>query len=343
VTEPAIGDRQEAERQSARFRELVACLKTEVGRVIVGMEDVVENVLIALLAGGHVLLEGVPGVGKTLLVRTLAGALDLEFSRIQFTPDLMPADITGTTMLWEGPGGEREFKFHAGPVFANVILADEINRATPKTQSALLEAMQEHSVTVVGVSRHLPEPFLVFGTQNPIEMEGTYPLPEAQLDRFLFKLKVELPSLEDLHEIVNRTTGHDVPEASTVATKDEILSLAAVARQVSVAQHVQDLALRLVLATHPDHEEAPDPVRRFVRFGASPRGAQALLLSAKVRALMAERFNVAVEDIRASALPSLRHRIGLNFEGRAEGVDPDGLVGAALDSLTQATQSDVPV
>ncbi len=338
-----IQTQEEAERQAARFRGLVDGLTTEVGRVIVGMEQVVANTLIALLVGGHVLLEGVPGLGKTLLVRTLADALDLRFSRIQFTPDLMPADITGTVVLWEKPTGEREFQFQPGPVFANVVLADEINRATPKTQSALLEAMQEHSVTVAGTSRLLEEPFLVFATQNPIEMEGTYPLPEAQLDRFLFKIKVEFPNLSELHEIMNRTTGAEVPRAHTVATREEILSLSAVARQVAVAQHVQEFALRLVLATHPDKEEAPEAVRRFVRYGASPRAAQALILSGKVRALMDKRFNVAVEDIRASALPSLRHRLVLNFEGRAEGVEADTLVDEAVGSLDHKAEKDIPV
>ena len=343
MSESAIPTQEEAARQAERFRRLVNDLKTEVGRVIVGMDAVVENTLIALLAGGHVLLEGVPGLGKTLLVRTLSDALDLKFARIQFTPDLMPADITGTNVLWELPTGEREFQFQPGPIFANVILADEINRATPKTQSALLEAMQEHSVTVAGVSRQLEEPFLVFATQNPIEMEGTYPLPEAQLDRFIFKIRVDFPSLSELHEIVNRTTGHLVPKAHQVASREEILSLGAVARQVAVAEHVQDFALRLVLATHPEGDQATDSVKRFVRYGASPRGAQALILAAKVRALMSDRFNVAVEDIKAAALPSLRHRLLPNFEGRAEGVNPDDLIREAVAAVEAGAVRDVPV
>jgi len=343
VSEAAITSREEAEQQAARFRRLVADLKTEVGRVIVGMEPVVENTLIALLVNGHVLLEGVPGLGKTLLVRTLSEALDLKFSRIQFTPDLMPADITGTMVLWEKPSGEREFHFQPGPIFANVVLADEINRATPKTQSALLEAMQEHSVTVAGESRALEEPFLVFATQNPIEMEGTYPLPEAQLDRFLFKIKVDFPSLGELHEIMNRTTGHLVPRARKVATREEILALTQVARQIPVSEQVQDFALRLVLATHPDHDDAPAGVRNFVRYGASPRGGQALVLSGKVRALLNERFNVAIEDLKESALPSLRHRLVLNFEGRAEGIDPDALIAEAVQSVEDKMEQDVPV
>ncbi len=342
MAQAAITTQEEAKRQAERFRRLFSNLKQEVGRVIVGMEEVVESTLIALLAGGHVLLEGVPGLGKTLLVRTLAEALDLRFSRIQFTPDLMPADITGTMVLWEKPGGEREFQFQAGPVFANVILADEINRATPKTQSALLEAMQEHSVTVSGTTRKLEEPFLVFATQNPIEMEGTYPLPEAQLDRFFFKIRVDFPSLIELHEIMNRTTGHETPHATKVATKEEILALCEIARQVSVAAHVQDFALRLVLATHPDQEHAPETVKRFVRYGSSPRGAQALILSGKVRALIDDRFNVSVDDLRASALPSLRHRVLLNFEGRAEGIDPDHIITDAVEAIAR-NQQDVPV
>ena len=342
MSEATIATEEQARQQSERFRRLVSNLKTEVARVIVGMDDVVENTLIALLSGGHVLLEGVPGLGKTLLVRTLSEALDLKFGRIQFTPDLMPADITGTMVLWEKPTGEREFEFQPGPVFANVVLADEINRATPKTQSALLEAMQEHSVTVSGTSRKLDEPFLVFATQNPIEMEGTYPLPEAQLDRFLFKVLVKFPSLAELHEIVNRTTGHEVPHADKVAGKEEILALGEVARQVAVAEHVQDFALRLVLATHPDNEQAPDSVKRFVRYGASPRGGQALILSGKVRALMDDRFNVSADDLRASALPALRHRLVLSFEGQAEGANPDDLIGEAVERVAGG-QQDVPV
>jgi MoxR-like ATPase len=336
-------DKPEAVRETDRFRRLAEGLRAEVGKVIVGMDEVVDHTLVALLAGGHVLLEGVPGLGKTLLVRTLADALDLTFSRIQFTPDLMPADITGTTVLVETPGGQRDFRFQPGPIFGHVILADEINRATPKTQSALLEAMQEHSVTVAGECRRLEEPFFVFATQNPIEMEGTYPLPEAQLDRFFYKIRVEYPSLAELHEIMARTTGADAPRAQTVIQRDEILSLMRLARQVPVADVVQDFALRLVLATHPDQEGAPEDVRRFVRYGASPRAAQALVLSGKVRALLGERYNVAVEDLRAAALPVLRHRVVLNFEGRAEGVDSDDLIRAALSAAEAQTRQDVPV
>jgi MoxR-like ATPase len=338
-----VVSQEEARREAERFRELSEGLREEVGKVVVGMDEVVDHTLAALLAGGHVLLEGVPGLGKTLLVRTLADALDLRFSRIQFTPDLMPADITGTTVLIETSSGGREFRFQPGPIFGNVILADEINRATPKTQSALLEAMQEHSVTVAGETRRLEEPFFVFATQNPIEMEGTYPLPEAQLDRFLYKIRVEFPSLAELGEIMNRTTGHLLPHAEKRASREEILALMALARQVPVADLVQEFALRLVLATHPDQEGAPESVRRFVRYGASPRAAQALLLSGKVRALRAERFNVALEDLKIAALPALRHRIVLNFEGRAEGVDVDDLIREVLAAVEAQTRQDVPV
>ena len=334
---------EEAQRQAELFRQIIATLSAEISKVIVGMEEVVESTLIALVAGGHVLLEGLPGLGKTLLVSTLSDALDLQFRRIQFTPDLMPADITGTTVLWEKASGEREFQFQPGPVFANVVLADEINRATPKTQSALLEAMQEHSVTVAGTSHKLEEPFLVFATQNPIDLEGTYPLPEAQLDRFMFKIKVEFPSLPELQEIMARTTGREVAAAEKVTTREELLGLGGIMREVTVADHVQDFALNLVLATHPEKDESPEGVKRFVSFGASPRGAQALILAGKVRALMHERFNVAIEDIEAAAAPSLRHRMVLNFEGLAERVDPDELIAEALAAAEATRQHDVPL
>ena len=330
-------------QQADRFREIITALTAEVGRVIVGMSEVVESTLIALVCNGHVLLEGVPGLGKTMLVRTLSDALDLEFSRIQFTPDLMPADITGTTVLGGRSTGEHEFQFQAGPLFAHVVLADEINRATPKTQSALLEAMQERMVTVGGTTHRLPDPFLVFATQNPIEMEGTYPLPEAQLDRFLFKVEVPFPSLPELHEIVNRTTGALTCQAATVASRAEILSLAATVRDVPAARPIQDFALRLVLATHPDQEAAPEAVKRFVRYGSSPRGAQALILAGKARALMHGRFAVSRDDIKTIAAPALRHRLGLNFEGLAEGVDTDELIAAAIGAVEQVTRQDVPV
>jgi MoxR-like ATPase len=299
-------------------------------RVIVGQDMIVEGVLMCLCAGGHVLLEGVPGLGKTLMVRTLAQSLGLEFSRIQFTPDLMPADVTGTNIIAELPDGRKQFQFQRGPVFTNVLLADEINRATPKTQSSLLEAMQERSVTVSGTTYTLDEPYIVLATQNPLEMEGTYPLPEAQLDRFMFKLKVYFPTLEDLMEIMDRTTRGFDDQPDKVLGRDDILRLRRLVREVPVAPHVQEYAVRLTLGTHPDSEFATERVRQFVRYGSSPRGAQALTLSAKVRALLQGRFHVAHEDIEFVARPSLRHRMILNFEGQAEGVESDSLIDELL-------------
>jgi len=315
------------------FRQTFSAIQSELSRVIVGQRDLLDLVVIALLAGGHVLLEGVPGLGKTLLVRTLAQTMDLRFSRIQFTPDLMPADILGTNLIVADEAGRRRFEFQPGPVFAQIVLADEINRATPKTQSALLEAMQEHAVTTAGETRRLDEPFFVLATQNPIEMEGTYPLPEAQIDRFLFKLRVPFPELADLQEIIDRTTGPEDPAPAQVADGATILRLQTLARQVPVATHVREYAARLVLSTHPELAGAVDTARRFVRYGASPRGVQALILAGKVRALSQGRFNVAVEDLHALALPALRHRLILNFEGEAEGTDPDDVLRAAVKEL----------
>ncbi len=310
----------------AEFRSTAAAIEEQVGQVIVGQTEVVRAVLMCVIAGGHALLEGVPGLGKTMLIRTLADVLDLRFSRIQFTPDLMPADITGTDVLEESSDGRREFRFQPGPVFANLVLADEINRATPKTQSALLEAMQEHSVTVANRTYRLEEPFFVLATQNPLEMEGTYPLPEAQLDRFLFKIDVGFPSPEELVEILARTTGAVQPRASIVADGRQIIRMGMLARKVPVAAHVSEYVARLVVATHPDSDEAPDMVRRYVRYGSSPRGAQALILGAKINALLEGRYNVAFDDIRAVALPALRHRLLLNFEGQAEGIRTDDVI-----------------
>jgi len=330
-------DASQASERSASFKSDFDALRAEVGKVIVGMDEVVEGVLTCLLADGHALLEGVPGLGKTLLVRTLAQCLDLKFNRIQFTPDLMPADVVGTNIIVESPGGGREFRFQAGPVFANMVLADEVNRATPKTQSALLEAMQEHSVTVAGTVRKLQEPFFVLATQNPIEMEGTYPLPEAQLDRFLFKLLVSYPSLEQLGVIMDRTTGAQTPEARPVLDGARVLELRRVVREVPIAPHVREYALGIVLATHPGSPAATEMANRFVRYGASPRGAQALILGGKVKALLDGRYNVSFDDVRKVAAAALRHRVLLNFEGAAEGIQTDVLVADVLGKMADTT------
>jgi MoxR-like ATPase len=316
------------------FRTRFAKLRDEVHKIIVGNDAVVDGVLIAIIAGGHVLLEGVPGLGKTLLVRTLAQVLDLDFSRIQFTPDLMPADITGTTLLVEDPeGGGRRFQFAPGPIFSNLVLADEVNRATPKTQSALLEAMQEHSVTVGNVTHRLTEPFFVLATQNPIEMEGTYPLPEAQLDRFLFKLKFDRPNISELTSIIQRTTSTPMADPARVVSGGELMSMCAFARLVPIAPHVANFAAQMVIASHPA-TSSPDFVKKYVRYGSSPRGAQALVLAAKIRALLDGRYSVAQEDIRAVATPSLRHRIILSFEGIAEGISADRVVEEIVKTVT---------
>jgi MoxR-like ATPase len=311
------------EQQIQSFRQTFAAMRAEIGKVIVGNEPIVDGTLTALLAGGHVLLEGVPGLGKTLLVRTLSQVLHLTFNRIQFTPDLMPADILGTNLVMEVPGGGREFRFQKGPIFAHLLLADEINRATPKTQSALLEAMQEHSVTAGGEIRRLEEPFFVLATQNPIDQEGTYPLPEAQLDRFFFKILVTYPSAAELNEVLTRTTENRKVELNAVVTREQMIELQHLVRQVPVASHVRDYAVRLVLATHPKTETASPITNQYLRFGSSPRGAQSMLLGAKVRALTQGRFNVSFEDIQSVVLPTLRHRCILNFEAEAEGVTTD--------------------
>ena len=320
------------EQQCSDFRKMFEALRDEVAKVIVGHSDIVEDVLICLFCKGNVLLEGVPGLGKTLLVRTLSSALSLQFGRIQFTPDLMPADIIGTNIVMEDKEtGKRIFQFQRGPIFGQIILADEINRATPKTQSAMLEAMQEHSVTSGGQVYKLSEPFLVLATQNPIEQEGTYPLPEAQLDRFLFKLVVPYSNRDELREILDRTTaGHD-PHAQPVVNAEQILAAQALVRGVAIAPHVQDYAIRLVLATHPEGEFAVDRSNRFVRFGSSPRGVQAVVLAAKVRAMLDERYHVSFADVAAAGMPSLRHRVILNFEGQAEGITNDGVIDQILE------------
>jgi MoxR-like ATPase len=310
----------------ARLVQVARRLELEVGRVIIGQRRVVRETVTALVAGGHVLLEGVPGLGKTVLVRTIAQALEIAFNRVQFTPDLMPADVLGTNIIVDTDGGGREFRFQPGPVFANIILADEINRATPKTQSALLEAMQERQVTIGGQTRKLPEPFFVLATQNPLEQEGTYPLPEAQLDRFLFKVNVPFPTTEELREIGRRTTSNEKVEPEVVTRGLNLIELTAVARDVPMASPVYEYALQLVMKTHPDNAGAPETVRRFVRYGASPRGLQAIVMTSRVRALMEGRFNVAFEDVRAVAMPALRHRIFLNFEGEASGLTSDKVI-----------------
>jgi MoxR-like ATPase len=315
------------------FSHIAQAIEAEVMRVIVGQNDVVRSVLICILSGRHALLEGVPGLGKTMLIRTLADALDLKFARIQFTPDLMPSDITGTDIMEETEEGRRVFRFHEGPVFANLILADEINRATPKTQSALLEAMQEKTVTVANRSYKLDPPFFVLATQNPLEMEGTYPLPEAQLDRFMFKVNVEFPTVGDLVNILERTTGADIPIPRKVADGKQVINMGRLALNTPVASHINDYVARVVVATHPDQPTAPDKVRQFVRYGASPRGAQALIIGAKVNALLEGRFNVSFEDIQAVAVGALRHRILLNFEGLAEGVNPDEIIKDLLTTV----------
>jgi MoxR-like ATPase len=319
-------------------------LRREIGKVIVGHESIVDNVLVTLFSGGHVLLEGVPGLGKTLLVRTLSSAFSLEFRRIQFTPDLMPADIIGTNIVMEDQAtGRREFEFQRGPIFGQIILADEINRATPKTQSAMLEAMQEHSVTSGGQVRRLPEPFLVLATQNPIEQEGTYPLPEAQLDRFFFKLLVDYSNREQLKAILDRTTTGQEPQAETVADAEKILWAQKLVRQVVVAEHVQDYAIRLVLATHPEGQFAAPMTNRFVRYGSSPRGVQALVLAAKVRALLDERYHVSFDDIVQSVLPGLRHRLLLNFEGQAEGIQTDDVLDEVIRNTPRTLEQKLSV
>ena len=327
------------EQQIASFREKYAAMRAEIGKVIVGHENIVDGTLIALLAGGHVLLEGVPGLGKTLLVRTLSQVLHLSFNRVQFTPDLMPADILGTNLVMETPEGRREFRFQKGPIFAHLILADEINRATPKTQSALLEAMQEHSVTAGGEIRKLEEPFFVLATQNPIDQEGTYPLPEAQLDRFFFKLVVTYPSGAELNEVLNRTTENRKVELQTVVTREEMIELQHLVRQVPVASHVRDYAVRLILATHPKTETAAPITNQYLRFGSSPRGAQALLLGAKVRALTQGRFNASFEDIQAVVPATLRHRLILNFEAEAEGVTTDHVIQQILKDVPRDVEA----
>ncbi len=328
-------DTHELQEQLDRFRADFELLSREIGKVIVGHTDIVADTLVALVAGGHVLLEGVPGLGKTMLVRTLADALHLKFQRIQFTPDLMPADLTGTNVVLETPDGRKKFEFQEGPVFANILLADEINRATPKTQSALLEAMQEHSVTIAGKTHQLPQPFFVMATQNPLEMEGTYPLPEAQLDRFFCKLLVRFPNSAEIETILDRTTETGTPQAQRVLTGERILEMSRLARQIPIADEVRRYGIALVLATHPENAPAGCKAAKFVRFGASPRGAQAMILAAKIRAILDHRYYVSRDDLREAAPQVLRHRLILNFEGQAEGILPDAVIEDILKTVTE--------
>jgi len=332
--------------QDARVREFVSsfeALRSEVHKVIVGHDDVIASVLVGLFAGGHVLLEGAPGLGKTLLIRTLAEGLELSFSRIQFTPDLMPADVVGTNIIVEDTDGRKHFEFQQGPIFAHILLADEINRATPKTQSALLEGMQEGSATVGGATRKLPAPFFVLATQNPIEMEGTYPLPEAQLDRFVFKARVRYPAIEELNAIIDRTTQRREVDIRRVMTGPAVLTFRDLVREVPIASRIRDLVSMIIMATHPEWEHSPEVTKKFVRYGSSPRGAQAIVLGAKVRALSQGRYNVSAEDIREMAAPALRHRLILNFEGEAEGIDTDKIVAQVLERAESLSVRDKEV
>jgi MoxR-like ATPase len=327
------------EARAEEFRSAYERVKAEISKVIVGHDEILHGVLTCLFVGGHALLEGVPGLGKTLLVRTLADAVDLDFNRIQFTPDLMPADIIGTNIVMELPDGRRVFEFQPGPIFSQIVLADEINRATPKTQSALLEAMQEHSVTVGGTIHRLKEPFFVMATQNPIEQEGTYPLPEAQLDRFLLKLVVGYSTREELATILQRTTRGERPSAQKVMDGPTLLGFQALVRDVILAPHVEDYAIRLAMATHPKGAFATDATNQYVRWGSSPRGVQTLALAAKVRALLDGRYNVSFEDLRRVYLPALRHRILLNFEAQAEGIDPDEVLLKVIDAVPEKSET----
>ncbi|MEE8305595.1 MAG: MoxR family ATPase [Candidatus Tectomicrobia bacterium] len=325
----------DVQEQVAQFGQDFQQVRAEIAKVIVGHTEVVDGLLICLLCGGHALLEGVPGLGKTLLVKSLGAALHLQFSRIQFTPDLMPADIIGTRVVLQDEEDKRYFEFQRGPVFSNIVLADEINRATPKTQSALLEAMQENTVTVAGETHQLSLPFLVLATQNPLEMDGTYPLPEAQLDRFFLKLQVNFPSFDDLSEIVDRTTQRHDPSPEPILPAEKILQAQRFIRDVPIASHVKDYAIRLVLATHPQAPQSSEMAKQYVRYGSSPRGVQSLVLAGKVRALFDGRFNVSFDDIRSMAIPCLRHRLILSFEGEAEGIETEDLISDIMQHLPE--------
>ncbi len=328
----------EIEDEISTFTDQFRRVREEIGKVIVGAEEIIDGTLISLLAKGHVLLEGIPGIGKTKIVATVADVLHLNFSRIQFTPDLMPGDIVGSNVVHETETGEKVLEFQKGPIHTNILLADEINRATPKTQSALLEAMQERTVTVGTTTHQLEPPFFVLATQNPLEMEGTYPLPEAQLDRFFYKLRIMYPEPEHMHEIMDRTTKREEPVAETVLGRDEILAMRDTARDVPIARPVQDYAIRLTLATHPDTPHAHPMTSQFVRFGASPRGTQTLVVGGKVNALLHGRLHVSCEDIRSMMLPALRHRMMLNFEGEAERIDRDDILRAIMKDTPEPAE-----
>ena len=321
------------EAQVQQFKENFNRVEAEIHKRIVGQNEVIEGVLLCLFANGHVLLEGVPGLGKTLLIHTLSEALSLSFSRIQFTPDMMPSDITGTMLLIEDAQGRKQFEFQQGPIFAQIILADEINRATPRTQSALLEAMQERTVSVARTSYKLEEPFCVLATQNPIEMDGTYRLPEAQLDRFLFKLQITFPDEDELGEILRRTTSETETSIEKISDAETIQSMRQLVRRVLIAEHVERYIIKLIRATHPDNSNSPEMTRQYVELGASIRGLQAIALTAKIKALLDERYNVAFEDVQSVTLPALRHRIILNFEGEGEGIQTDDIIKNILSSL----------
>lgn len=331
------------EQAANYFRDTIKAIKGEIAQVIVGQDEVVEGVLVCLAANGHALLEGMPGLGKTLLVRTLSQAVDLPFSRIQFTPDMMPADVTGTNVLATDDSGARRFEFRKGPIFTNLLLADEINRATPKTQSALLEAMQERGVTVGGNRHQLSEPFLVMATQNPVEQEGTYPLPEAQLDRFFYKLVVPYPTRDELARIVTTTTGTQSQEAKKVASGEDILKVRDIVREVPVAENVLQYGLSIVVGTHPEGDGASPTAQKYCRYGASPRGAQALITAGKIYALLDGRYNVSKEDLKKAAKPALRHRIILNFEAEADGVSPDRIIADVVSHVEAADKDPIGV
>ncbi|MBT2688525.1 MoxR family ATPase [Bacillus sp. ISL-47] len=330
---------EEKEQQFAQAAETFAKVKKEIQAFMVGQEEVVEHVLWSILAGGHVLLEGLPGLGKTMLIKTISEVLDLNFSRIQFTPDIMPSDITGTMLLQPNEAGRQTFSFHKGPLFANIILADEINRATPKTQSALLEAMGEKTVTIMGETKNMEKPFFVLATQNPIDMEGTYPLPEAQTDRFLCKVNVKYPTKEELKEIALRTTGPRSKQLKKVAGLEEVITLQGLSREILVSDEILDYAVWIITATHPESEEAPGIVKNFVQYGSGPRGLQSLINMAKARAMCSGRYHVSVGDLKQVAHPVLRHRLILNFEGEAAGVTADSIIGELISETVQGAKS----